>query len=256
MLVVQINPRSCQMLDRLKERLLSPRMIVSLILAVIIVGATHLITNINLIEKLQRLAGFTEYVDSSLTSVDTFKIVNVFYYEFIGCEIEGDFPKYGINCSGDGLSGPRMTETESRIYGQEKKLSQRFVEAVFNAIGRLWSESTWLGLAIFVPAMWVAGVFVHSRLPGENDFLDFLYFVFATPVVASGIALALKVLLLVLVWIFSAALGGVIWVVVTLSGFSFWISRGVEVYSTAHNIAEFQRESTRRESTKKDTDQK
>ncbi len=233
------------MLQDLKAWLFRPRMIGSLILAVIIVAGSHFLSTLNLTQKLERLPALTTYVQQSLSSVDTIKIVNAFYYEFIGCEIVGEFPGYSIDCRGRGLAGPNLTYEERLGRGPEPKLSERFVTAVFNAVARLWNESTWLGLVIAVPAFWMAGVFMYNRLDGESPIVDFLYWTFATPVIASGVALALKILLLALVWIFSAALAGILWILATFGGLAFWLGRAWQVIETAEDIANARTDSSR-----------
>jgi hypothetical protein len=89
---------------------------------------------------------------------------------------------------------------------------------LFTTLGDIWTDSSTLGAVLFITLTLIAAILIYVVLDFENMYLRTAVVLLLTPAVASIMALALKLLLIILISIFSGVLGGVAWIIITFGG--------------------------------------
>jgi hypothetical protein len=209
-------------LNKIRKRLPS---VVALVGAVLIVGASQWFEDKSL-EKL------TVYVQDSLEPFDALTLGLTFYSELTGCEVQGRT----IICK----PGPSDTEVLMRTQRDEPGTNwfSTLWTAIVNTAREVGGKSTWLGIAIYFTALAGSGVWLARRLElAESGPAGWVAWVVLLPAIASFVTLGLKWLLLLLTYVFSGVLSGLMFLAGWLGASVTWaVKFVVDVFNTAHKL--------------------
>jgi hypothetical protein len=220
------------MIARFLRWLGRPVTIVWLIVAACLMVAGHYLDAHGGLDGLRR---FTAYLERSLRSFDALHVGRMYIKDLTGCDLVAEPRRLAVVCPPARSASDRL---EGRLRGEtEPGLITGTVMAVGSTLTRLWREATWLGAAIHLLLLGAAAYWLARTLDVTTGGpFTWLLCLALTPVVASLVALGLKWFLLLLVVLFSQALAGVAWVLVTFPTAIKWLARMIALVKTAQDV--------------------